>query len=196
MRLSKLKEEAHRPRGRVRLTRNEIPQGPWSQNLILYEWATIVARNLIPGQFLPYTINGMYFEFANLASPGVVTPPSYDRTGGVQSGYYSSLQFSPTADYMRVRLSGAVIDTSDPLKYPLGNIMRFFAQAMALEGVHGKPFGQSHNSTVYGVALTAQPIADDPTQDLIFSRYYFLGTSQAAADNVNQIGAEWDVTLL
>lgn len=173
----------------------------WSQrtefqpNLVLYEWGAIVG-NLLLKQGLKFGIGGMYLEFANVASPGDPVPvPPLERDPSMGVAYYDDLATSPDTDYLRVPLVAGTLNSSDATNFPKGNSPTFFAQSTGLVGVHGKPFSDVNNSVVFGAALVAFLDQDDPTQDLVFSRFYFDVSSQQPKLATSQIGIEWPVDL-
>lgn len=186
------------PKGRARFyrinDRNKRSRvGPWKPNQVLYEWATIVAQSLLNGG-IQYRIGGMYIEFANVASPGDVVPvPSFTRADG--SDYYNALAGSPDIDYLRVPLTAGVLNTTDMTLFPKGNLPTFIARTQGAVGVHGKPFSDVHNSTVFGAALVAFPDFSDQTQDLIFSRFYVATNQQLIKTPTSQIGIDWEIPL-
>jgi len=165
----------------------------WSHNDILYDWASIVSRQLADGG-TAYRIGGMYIEYKNVASPNdAVAAPAFDRTGGI--GYYNGLAGSPDVDYLRVPLIAAVRSSSDPELFPDGNRVTFFAQTQGVVGVHGRAFSDVVNSKVYGAALVAIPDAADRTKDLVLSRLYVPANKQQVKLATSQIGPEWEITL-
>lgn len=168
------------------------PLTGFKPNLILREWGAIVGRLLLR-EGTKFGISGMYIEFANDASP--VSPPSYDR--GPDSGveYYNSLSDDATLDYLRVQLVAGVLNVSDDTLYPKGNQPTFFAMTGGTTGVHGKAFSEVANSRVIGAALVATPEADDATQDLVLSRFYFDEADQIPKLATGQVGIEWQLTL-
>ena len=92
------------------------PTTDWQDNLVLYEWGTIVG-NLLAGQPTgkPHAIAGMYLEFESNASGAAINPtPTFDRRGGVQAGgYWENL--GTNRDYLRVKLDSATVGSSVPL---------------------------------------------------------------------------------
>ncbi len=194
--------DIHKPpiKGRVRgcyvnASGKMYPRLRWCHNLVLYDWATIVAKLLLR-QGDRFGIAGMYLEFENVTSPGdTVSAPSFDR--GPESGveYYNSLSGSGVRDYLRVPLvSGALVSTDDEL-FPSGNRMTFFAQSSGVVGVHGRTFSDAVNSKVFGGALVAMPEESDSTQDLVFSRFYFDAAAQQIKLSTSQVGLDWETTL-
>jgi hypothetical protein len=187
-----------RPSGRVKAHRVNL-DGSWTpltsfvHNDVLFDWATIVG-NLLSKQGVNYAIGGMYIEFQNVASPGDHVPvPNVNRADGV--AYYNDLATSPDTDYLRVPVIASTLASTDPMNFPGGNEVTFFAQTSGLVGVHGKPFSDVDNSVVYGGALVSFVNEADPTQDLVFSRFYFDIPSQQPKLSTSQIGLEWPVTL-
>ncbi len=171
------------------------PSTDWIKNTVLFEWGAIIG-NLLLKQGLNFGIGGMYMEFTNVASPGdTVSPPTLTRDADQGVSYYNQLITSPDTDYLRVPLIAGVMNISDILNFPKGNLPTFFAQTSGMVGVHGKPFGDAYNSTVFGGALVAFVNPTDATQDLVFSRYYLTGDLQQVKLPTSQIGVEWALTL-
>lgn len=164
---------------------------PWSRNLVVYQWADIVAKLLANGDSR-YRIGGMYLEFANVASPGdTVSPPSYTRTRTID--YYNSLATNPDVDYLRVSLIATQLSASD--SNFANNLLSFFAKSSGLIGVHGKTFSSGSNSVIYGASLVAYVDATDATQDLLFSSIYLDPADQQPKLPTSQVGIEWQLTL-
>lgn len=168
----------------------------FKHNEVLYEWGAIVG-NLLLRKGLNYGIAGMYIEFENVASPETeVTVPDFDRSTESGVEYYNGLSVSSDRDYLRVPLIAGTLASDDEELYPNGNLVTFFAQTAGTEGVHGKAFANGSNSKVFGAALAAFPAVGDPTQDLIFSRFYFDPSEQITKLASSQIGLEWALSLL
>lgn len=164
---------------------------PWCQNLVVYQWADIVAKLLANGDSR-YRIAGMYLEFANVASPGdTVSPPSFTRTRTID--YYNALAANPDVDYLRVPLIATQLSASD--SNFANNLLSFFAKSSGLTGVHGKSFSAGSNSVVYGASLVAYVDATDATQDLLFSSIYLDPADQQPKLATSQVGLEWQLTL-
>lgn len=184
--------------GRVRghLVANGVwtPQGSFEHNMLMFDWATIVAellRGAPDGK--PYKIGGAYLEYDNNGG-APVSPPTFDRSGGID--YYLSLASSATRDYLRVPLTAADFESTDATVFPGGNKLTFFARTDGVVGVHGKPFSNAVSSRVIGAALVTYPDFGDATQDLVFSRFYWSDTSnQIVKATGSQIGIEWPITL-
>lgn len=172
-----------------------FPVTEFQPNDFLYEWATIVG-NLLLRRGLNYGIGGMYLEFENVGSPGdPVSAPGFTRDADQARPYYDNLALSADRDYLRVPLVSGALGSSDGTKFPKGNRVSFFAQSGGEEGVHGKPFSAAANSVVFGGALVAFVAEDDPTQDLVLSRFYAAVDRQQAKTDSAQVGLEWQVTL-
>ncbi len=152
----------------------------WTKNDVLYSWGAIAARLLTSAKSLSnYTINGMYFEYKNVADPDdPVTTPIFDRSEGLS--YYDDLTSSPDVDFIRTPIVAATIDSSDTDQFPDVNRMTFLAMTSGIVGINGKAFSADDNSKVYGGALVAMPDPGDRTQDVIFSRFYFDTDNQMA----------------
>jgi hypothetical protein len=171
------------------------PSTGWTHNDILYEWGAIVAPLLLR-QGLNYGIGGMYLEFENVADPAsVVALPAVSRDASQGIGYYNGLASSPDRDYLRVPLTVGLLDKTDPIKFPNGNVATFFAQTSGVQGVHGKPFSDANNSKVYGGALVAFVDKDDFTRDLVYARSYLAAGDQQVKLPTSQIGLEWQQIL-
>jgi len=182
-------------RGKVRAHRvcgqQWTPQTPLRSNLVVYEWAKIVAKLLSSGD-ASYRIGGLYMEFENVASPGdTVSAPSFDRTRDIS--YYTNLAGSSSRDYLRVPLTAQTISSSGGDL--ADNEITFFARSSGVTGVHGKTFSDSVNSVVFGASLVAFVDNTDATQDLILSSVYFDPADQQAKLATSQIGLEWLIQL-
>ena len=92
---------------------------------------------------------------------------------------------------MRVPILGHQLSSSDQTLYPKNNVVNFFAQTAGTSGVHGKPFSDTNNSKVFGMALVAAVDELDPTKDIIISRFYLPTTQQQLKAPNTQIGVEW-----
>jgi hypothetical protein len=184
-------------RGRVRASKvvDSIwtPATAWKHNDVLYSWGAIAAR-MLAQVGVNYRINGILFEYKNVADPSdTVSPPAFDRTGGIN--YYDGLSSSPDVDYLRVPIIASTLDSSDPTLFPDVNRMTFFAMSQGATGVNGKPFGPTHNSLVYGGALVSIVDLADKTQDIVFSRYYLEPDDQMLAMASASLGLEWQLSL-
>lgn len=181
--------------GDIWLPGTYVWRGEFGANLVMYDWATIVAENLRnepTGK--NYSIAGMYLEFENNAG-APVSPPSFGREDG--KSYYDSLSTSSNRDYLRVSLAGAILDSTDATKFPGGNRLQFIAQSSGVAGVHGKTFSDTVSSRVFGGALVAMPDPSDDTQDLVFSRFYFSNASeQLIKEAGSEITLTWPIELL
>ncbi len=143
-------------------------------HLIMYDAATVFAQ-LLRGapDGLDYRISRMYVEFENNAGAAVTPPTLSDRAEGIS--YYAGLSVHATRDYLRATVSHTTLDSAGE-DYPSGNILTVDAHVSAGTGVHGKPFAAAQQSRVYGGALVATPDPDDPSQDLIVSRFYYASS--------------------
>ena len=164
------------------------PLSDFSHNDFLYEWGKLFG-NLLLRKGLQYGIGGMYIEFENVASPGdPVVTPTFNRSEGIS--YYDDLAGSSDRDYLRCPLVAGTLEEGDT-----ENITTFFAQTSGVSGVHGKAFSDANNSKVYGGALVAFVDEEDPTRDLVLSRFYVLTAQQQVKLATSQIGFEWRLTL-
>jgi hypothetical protein len=167
----------------------------WVPNEVLYEWGAIVG-NLLLRTGINYGIGGMYIEFENVPSPGnPVSPPTLTRDANQGVTYYNELVTNPIRDYLRVPLIAGLMNVSDVVNFPKGNLPTFFAQTQGVVGAHGKPFGDANNSVVFGGALVAMVDGADYTQDLVFSRFYLATDKQQPKLPTSQVGVEWELTL-
>jgi len=164
-------------------------------NMVVYEWASILANALAnPAN---KTMMGMYLEFENVENVGdPVDVPDFGRDRTIQ--YYNDLQSSTVRNYLRVPLTSALIgSTSDD--FPKGNSVTFFARSQGLNGVNGIPFSDAYNSVIFGAALVAFGDATDFTRDLIFSAFYFPTTpvnQQQPKLATSQVGLGWKISLM
>lgn len=170
---------------------NWKPTTDFKHNLIVYQWATIVAKLLTSGDSR-YRISGMYLEFENTDNPGdPVSPPIFDRTRDVS--YYNGLSLSSNRDYLRVPITAAELSSEG--ENLSNNKMSYFARSSGSVGVHGKTFSAAANSVVFGGSLVAIVDDTDATQDLIYSSWYYDPADQQQKLPSSQIGIEWETTL-
>jgi len=187
-----MRESLPAPRGRLRLWHNQTP-GDWLDNLVLYNWATVMGKLLTEG-LTQWRVQYLYLEFENVANPTTpVTLPTFGRTPADGWPYYQGLSTSTNRDFLRLPVLVRQLTSDDTSKYPQGNIATFLAQSAGLEGFHGKPFNDTVNSKVFGAALVVSPDPLDPTQDLVFSRAYFPASQQMVKTASSQIGVEWSL---
>lgn len=160
------------------------------QNLILYGGADILA--LLAGGQSSYSLRTMYIEFENLADPSdPITPPTFGRADGV--AYYNGLISSPNRDFIRVPLSVSAAFSSSGADYA-NNIATFFGQSSGTVGFHGKAFGESSNSAIFGAAMVASPDPTDQSKDIVFSRAY-AGIDKILKQAGFEIGVTWGIRL-
>ena len=158
-------------------------------NLVLYDWGAAAIRLFATGE-QRYRISMMYIEFENVSNPSdPVTAPTMTRSDS--NTYYNSLSGNPVRDYLRVPILGHQLSSSDQTLYPKKNVVNFFAQTAGTSGVHGKPFSDTNNSKVFGMALVAAVDELDPTKDIIISRFYLPTSQQQLKAPNTQIGVEW-----
>lgn len=172
------------------------PEKDWrllttDRNQIQVGWGEIAARLFGDGD-ARYKLSAMYIEFENVASPGdPVTAPAYDQEDGIE--YYENLSASPARDFLRVPLltspKKSVVAGYEGLV--AANSLTFLAQSSGTEGVHGKEFSDSANSTVFGLALVAAPVWGDRTLDLVFGRRYYDVSKQVPKKVSSQVGVSW-----
>jgi hypothetical protein len=167
---------------------------PWRPNLVLFEWAPIVARRLVLDE-PDYILRGMFIEFENVTLPGdPVSAPTFDRTGGLS--YYNGLVSDPDRDYLRVPALPFPIDSTDETTFPKGNRITLTGQTAGGVGVHGKTFSDTVNSKVFGAALVGFKADGDASQDLVFSRFYFSVADQQIKLPTSDISITWGVEFL
>jgi hypothetical protein len=182
---------AHAVRGEADSSLIWTPKTEFKKNLVLNQWATIVAKLLTSGD-ARYRIGGMYLEFENTASPGdAVSAPTFDRTRDV--AYYDALSGSGVRDYLRVPMTANQL-LSDGTGFT-SNQIAFFSRSSGTTGAHGKTFSDSVNSTIFGASLVAFIDNNDATQDLLLSSFYFDVADQQQKLATSQVGIEWELTL-
>jgi hypothetical protein len=161
-------------------------------NQVQWSWGEIACKLFGEG-VAEYKISGMYIEFENVASSGdAVTPPSFDRSEGIE--YYSALSSSPSRDFLRVQLVSspvASLISGYEGSTTASNQLTFYAQSSGSIGIHGKTFSTAANSKVFGLALVATPKWEDRTRDLIFAREYYPTVQQVLKQTSSQIGVSW-----
>ena len=172
------------------------PISDWEDNLVLYEWANIVSSLVYPASdSKDYTLKGMYLEYESNNSGATINPtPTFDRTGGVQTApsYWENL--GTNRDYLRLKVDSykKVVGTNEVT-------ITFRAQSTGAAGTKTTSpvtFSDSVNSRVYGCALAAYPGGTaDKSQDLVFSRFYFSGSSQIDKLAGSNIGIAWSITF-
>lgn len=112
-----------------------------------------------------YTPKYLYLEFANTENE--VSIPEYTELG---REYYDRM-LPDGAGYLRVPITITPTVTAD------GRVV-YTVLVTSTESVNGVSFSATDKSKIYGVALVAAPVRDDPTQDVVFAREYFRGNKQ------------------
>jgi hypothetical protein len=144
-----------------------------------------------------YRVAAAYLEFRNVASPSTtVSPPT--AAYGDTLAYYLGLAGSADSDYLRVplRTAPAILPVAGDEAFfaaGQGNSLEYLIQSSGTAGVYGKPFGPSHNSLVYGVALVATPAPGDPTRDVLFARAYIQPSDQLIVPANGQVAIPYYV---
>mgnify|MGYP003627106306 CR=1 FL=1 len=172
------------------------PISGWLDNIVLYEWSNIVSSLVYPASdSKDYTIKGMYLEYESNNSGSTINPtPTFDRTGGVQTApsYWENL--GTNRDYLRLKVDSykKVVGTNEVT-------VTFRAQSTGAVGTKTTSpvtFSDAVNSRVYGCALAAYPGGTaDKSQDLVFSRFYFSGSSQVDKLAGSNIGIAWSINF-
>ncbi len=140
-------------------------------------------RGVVDGK--SYHINAMYIEFDN--SGGPVTPPVIDPAAQLE--YFNGL--TGDQDYLRVPIIATSEEKSDPA-LPLSNVAVFLAHTSGSAGVNGLTFSNAAGSRIYGGALVAMLDEQDPSQDIVFARWYFSESGKQLEKLANaQIGIKW-----
>ena len=171
-----------------------IPATPKGCNDVLFEWAGAAAQLLTNGR-TEYRISGIYFEYENVADPAdTVSAPTFSRSDGFDY-YHSTLASDADRDFLRVPVLASRIDSTDPDKFPDGNLLTFYAQTQGMTGFHGLPFSDADNSKVFGGALAVMPSLSDASRDIVFSRFYFDPSEQQVKLASSQIGFSWELEL-
>jgi hypothetical protein len=190
-----MKDKINSPKGRVNLFQI-TDDGIWlpqacTTNTVLYDWGFIAAKAIGEGD-KSYRVNVMYIEFEN-TDPATI--PSFTRDEG--RSYYTGL--SDPRDYLRVELIGLPSITIEDgyesyfTAGETGNLLTFFAQSSGSTGVNGTTFSAAAGSIISGAALVAAPVFADSTQDVVFSRTYFVEADQVAKQASSQVGISWEV---
>ena len=150
---------------------------PLTPNQVQFGYHEAVCR-LLSDPVSPYAARMMYVEYKNVASPGsTVTPPTgFSVNDGVE--YYAGLGLIAGVDYLRIPIQGNRLLLVDGYAGKTVNAVNFDAYASAGVGVHGRPFNAGSNSLIYGVALVASPLPENPSADLILGRKYFTAQDQ------------------
>jgi hypothetical protein len=134
-------------------------------------------------------INTMYLEFEN-GAPGSIAEPSYAAEDG--RAYFTGL--TTPKDYLRIPLTvDPTISTTD-YAYN-GNQAAFFGITSGIVGMNGLPYSETAGSVVYGGALVISPDVNDPSQDQIFARTYWVDRLFPKSDG-RQIGVQWSVRIV
>ncbi len=167
-----------------------------ARNARIVTWGFIVAQLLRRQQ--NYVVNTLYVEYENVANPNdPVTIPSFAATDGLE--YYQNLRSSASKDFLRVPLrqdphlgiiSGYESYFTEGVS---GNRLTYFGMTSGVEGFHGKPFADTSNSKIYGVALVAAPVVGDASQDVLFARAYYAAGQQQVKSASGQIAVTWDI---
>ena len=170
------------------------PISGWLDNIVLYEWSNIISSLLYPASdSKDYTLQGMYLEYESNNAGATINPtPTFDRTGGVQTApsYWENL--GTNRDYLRLKVDSykKVVGTNEVT-------VTFRAQSTGAVGTKTTSpvtFSDAVNSRVYGCALAAYPGGTaDKSQDLVFSRFYFSGSSQVDKLAGSNIGIAWSI---
>jgi hypothetical protein len=166
-------------------------------NTLLYTWGYIIGRCVGMGD-TAYRVSVMYLEFDNNTEDRPVSVPSFTRQDGID--YYNGLASNPWRDYLRVPIRPYPdIEVAPGFEQYLdpdqGNCVIFFAQSQGTAGVYGRPFSDGVNSVVFGVALAAAPVPNDPTQDVVFSRSYYQAGNQVPKVPSGQVGIQYPMTF-
>lgn len=170
------------------------------KNQIQLSWGAIACQCIGLGN-RSYRINAMYLEYENVADPDdPVTVPTYERGDGLD--YYQNLVYTSDRDYLRVPLLlqpsiGIEPGFEDYFTEGVdGNRLTFHTQSQGTEGANGKPFSSGANSKIFGVALVATPVFEDPTKDIVLARTYFDVDDQTLKLASSQVGVTWDVVFM
>jgi len=169
-----------------------------TRNKALPWWGFVAAKAVTEGGY-KYRIRKVYVEYKNVTAPSdLATLPTVTQLNPQHAlPYYTALGSTPNCDFLRVDLRGTPAITveegyEDYFAAGFGNLIESFAQTEGSEGIHGLPFGDAHNSKVYGAALVASPVEADYTQDIVVARGYFSGDDQLLKLPGMQIGVSWE----
>lgn len=164
----------------------------------MYGWGVIAAR-VLGLRDLSYVPAALYIEFENVDDPeDAATVSDIDRSDTIE--FYENLSSDPSRDFLRVpflltpSLSIAT-GYEDYIPAGQGNKLTFNAVTQGTEGVHGKPFSDSVNSKVSGVAVVATPSWSDRTRDVVYARDYYAVEEQVAKLPSSQVGIAYSLTF-
>ena len=158
------------------------------KNLIMYAGADLMARALAgQGNMIDY----LYLEFTNSTVP---TDPLIGSPRDVGIAYYNSL--AAPKDYLRIPITAIPVVSATGASYLTNSVMFSGMSAGQTLGRHGVAFTNS-TSIVYGAALATKYNASaDPSQDIVFSRNYFVGAGQPITKVANQqVAAFWSINF-
>lgn len=191
--------------GLNRLFRVNARTGAWAaepcavvENTWQFDYGYIVALALTPGSALP-GLNMAYLEYQNVANPAdAATVPSFQPQDRL--GYYAALAGTPDRDYLRVPMLVTPllsVRVGDEAFFPAGrgNQLTFSIQSAGTIGANGKPFADTVNSKLCGVALVCAPSIADRTQDLVYARSYYPAAKQQLKTPNGQFGVAYTLTF-
>ena len=163
----------------------------WTKNSIMKAWADIVGHLLISANS-DYKIKYLYIEFENVTNPNdPIVVPYYGRETSDGAEYYASLSSHGSRDYLRVPVIAGALDNNNPNVC----VARFFGESVGSQGVHGKPFSASQNSKIFGGAIAAGAIPEDPTRDIVFARNYLPIAEQTVKDDNSPVALQWRIEM-
>jgi len=145
-----------------------------ASSIFPYESAAALCR------VMAENVNVVYVEFENNGG-APVSPPVPTRQEGIS--YYYGLQSHPTRDYLRVAVAARSTSISDANLYRLPNKLTIVAPAVGSQGVHGKTFGPSVSSRIYGGALVVAVEPSNPAEDILLVRFYYTTDEQSVVSS-------------
>lgn len=183
-----------RARGRVRLWWSGEDQIRQTTNLVLYDWAPVVAGALSRGRHENHLLNYMYLEFQN---GGEDVDPTPLVTRDAPYSYYNNLNSSyPQRDFIRVPIVTEGFQLSDSSRYSAENVLILQSRATAQTGIHGLPFNHASQSKVYGGAIICARQPANRSADLVASRFYFPPGQQLLIRQSGHLVCGYDLEIL
>lgn len=183
-----------RVQGRARLLdeSGRVLASTW--NLVLFDWAPVVAGALSRTRHETHWLNYMYLEFNN---GGQDVDPTPLVTRDAPYAYYASLNSShPTRDYLRTGVYTDAFENGNPSQYSAENRLKLLGRAGAGTGQHGLPFSYASQSKIYGGAVVCARNPSDPSQDLCFARFYFPPGQQILLRQTGQIICVYELEII
>lgn len=185
---------AARIRGRAKIWWSNDGDIRETANLVLYDWAPIVAGALSRGRHENHLLNYMYLEFQN---GGNDVDPTPLVTRDAPYDYYNNLNsLNPQRDFLRVAVVTEGFQVSDAAKYSAENVLILQSRASAQTGIHGLPFNYASQSKVYGGAVVCARAPANRSADLVLARFYFPPGQQLLIRQSGHLVCSYDLEIL